>query len=441
MKYYLPFILLFLLIPGMACMADEPDSAYLFAYTSGKHRHTAGLHYAWSVDGHNWHAIGPEFRFLGSDFGAWGSQKKMISPFVFQDKQGMWHCLWTLNREVGQFAHAASEDLYTWKRQSYPAVMENGNVLDLEVSFDAGIGSYILTWLSETEGQGKVFQTTTSDFKHYAGTTGAGPSVRRNARKSFLLEGEQQEGVTVKVPWEQVDALIKRCQWSKYHEQERADNMSKDPLRFKDLHSLHASVTLEPEKSKAISDMLIGVFFEDINYAADGGLYAELVQNRGFEYALSDKKGRDQSWNARKAWSLSGDGITFAIDTLAPLHRNNRHYALLEIASPGAALVNEGFNGIPVTQGEAYYFSVFAKSLRGDGGHLLIRLRDEAGDIIAEGQTGEISGSWEAYEEQLTAGKSADNARLEIVPQFPGQLALDMISLSSLSTVPRISAF
>ena len=69
-------------------------------------------------------------------------------------------------------------------------------------------------------------------------------------------------------------------------------------------------------------DMLTGIFFEDINYAADGGLYAELVQNRGFEYQLSDRKGRDPSWNATKAWNLSGEGASFTIDTVAPVHPN-----------------------------------------------------------------------------------------------------------------------
>ena len=50
--------------------------------------------------------------------------------------------------------------------------------------------------------------------------------------------------------------------------------------------------------SKAISPDLFGIFFEDINYAADGGLYAELVQNRSFEYSLSDHNG----WNSFTAW-------------------------------------------------------------------------------------------------------------------------------------------
>ena len=104
----------------------------------------AGLHIAWSVDRENWHGIGPEFRFLGSDFGTWGSQKKMINPFLFQDKNGLFHCLWTLNNETGQFAHAASDDLFNWKRQSYPEVLENGNITALEASFDSDKKTYLI---------------------------------------------------------------------------------------------------------------------------------------------------------------------------------------------------------------------------------------------------------------------------------------------------------
>src|SRR5690606_33908991 len=102
MREKLLFIAFVFLISGMRLFANEPDSAFIFAYTSGKHNNTAGLNFAWSINRENWHEIGPEFRFLGSDFGAWGSQKKMINPFVFQDKNGLWHCLWTLNNKSGQ---------------------------------------------------------------------------------------------------------------------------------------------------------------------------------------------------------------------------------------------------------------------------------------------------------------------------------------------------
>ena len=429
MKVKIHFIGILILISGFRLFGNEPDSAYIFAYTTAKHNNTTGLQVAWSIDRENWHGIGPEFRFLGSDFGAWGSQKKMFNPFLFQDENGLYHCLWTLNNETGQLAHAASEDLINWKRQSYPEVQEDGNVLDLEVSFDADNKNYLITWLSEQNGQAMIFKTTTSDFKNYSATKDATASDRRNVRESILLDGEMQKGVIKKVSWSTIAALIKWEQWSKFHEQERADNTSFDPVRFKDLKNVQAGVSVYPDKSKAISDMLIGVFFEDINYAADGGLYAELVQNRDFEYRLSDKSGRDPSWTATKAWSLAGDGAGFSIDSVSPIHENNRHFAKLEIEKQGAALVNEGFNGIPVKQGEKYNFSIFAKSLSGKKGNILVCITNEGGEILAEGKTKKINSDWKKYELQITATKSSDKAKLEIIPQFSGNVALDMISL------------
>lgn len=97
MKRIYLFLLLIVSTGFQPALANEPDSAWVFAYSTTKNRGNNGLHYAWSIDRENWHGIGPEFRFLFSDFGAWGAQKRMITPFVFQDKQGMWHAIWCLN--------------------------------------------------------------------------------------------------------------------------------------------------------------------------------------------------------------------------------------------------------------------------------------------------------------------------------------------------------
>ena len=72
-------------------------------------------------------------------------------------------------------------------------------------------------------------------------------------------------------------------------------------------------------RAKAISDVLLGAFFEDINYSADGGLYAELIQNRDFEYDPSDREG-DKNWNSTHSWTLKGDKTTFTINTSDPIH-------------------------------------------------------------------------------------------------------------------------
>ena len=98
------------------------------------------------------------------------------------------------------------------------------------------------------------------------------------------------------------------------------------------------TLTLElTQPGKAISPDLFGIFFEDINYSADGGLYAELVQNRSFEYSDRDNK----DWNPLTAWELiqrDGGKGSVAVETNAPLNARNPHYAVLNVESAGAGL-------------------------------------------------------------------------------------------------------
>ncbi|MBT30536.1 MAG: alpha-L-arabinofuranosidase [Thalassobius sp.] len=405
---------------------SNPDSAYLFAYSVNEGR--SGLTLAWSVDKQNWHAIGPEHTFLFSDFGTWGSQKRMFNPDLIKDQSGKWHCIWSLNDKVGQFAHAASDNLYEWKRQSYPEVVEAGNVQNLEVSSTKD-GAYLITWETENNGKTSLFKTTTKDFKTYTSTKAATESERLNKREEVEINGQKQTGVVYSVQWDLIDGLIKNLEWNKFHQSERMEKMAEDGLRYNNLEPIEANISLEPTKAKSISDLLIGIFFEDINYAADGGLYAELIQNRDFEYDPSDVKGRDKTWDAKKAWSVDGDGISFSIDTESPIHANNKHFAVLDISKTGASLANEGYDGIAVKEGEKYNFSVFAKALEGTKQSLVVRLVDADGKVIGETKVKKVSADWKKYDATLTASKTAADAKLEVIPQATGKLALDMISL------------
>ncbi|WP_167605661.1 alpha-L-arabinofuranosidase C-terminal domain-containing protein [Maribellus sediminis] len=420
---------LVLLILAQNLLANQPDSAYVFSYATTKNGGHNGLHYAWSIDRKNWNGIGPEFRFLFCDFGAWGSQKRMLTPFLFQDQQETWHAIWSLNEQVGQFAHAATNDLFTWEPQSYPEVMNDGNVMLPEVSYQSNEQNYLITWLSNIDGDQKIFKTTTTDFKSYSPTVEGTENDRINAREEVLIDGNKQLGVISKVSWPVIDGLIKFYELSKFREIQRAERLTDDAERFADLKDLKAEITVDPENSKAISDLLIGVFFEDINYAADGGLYAELIQNRGFEYNPADTKFRDLNWNSKKAWSFTGSESGFTIDTLAPVHPNQKHFAVLTISQVGEALQNEGFDGILLKAGDKYNFSVFAKGLTGAKGKLLVRLVDENGKVYAQASTKPVAADWKKLELVLMANESIGNARLQVVPQFTGKVALDMISL------------
>lgn len=434
MKRIYLFLLLMATTGLQPAFSSEPDSAWLFSYSTTKNRGNNGLHFAWSIDRENWHGIGPEFRFLFSDFGAWGSQKRMITPFVFQDEKRMWHAIWSLNEEVGQFAHAQSPDLHTWDPQQYPYVMETGNVMLPEVSFQQAENNHRITWLSEIDGNTKVFKTTTSDFKSFASTVEGTENDRLDAREEVLIDGVQQFGMISKVSWEQIDELIRCYEWRQYREMQNSERLVDDDTRFAGLEPLEANITVQPEKSKAISDMLIGIFFEDINYAADGGLYAELVQNRGFEYSPADKRFRDNTWNSKKAWRFTGKEEDFSIDTVYPVHPNQKYYAVLLITNVGEALENEGFDGISLKAGDKYDFSVFARGLDGAKGRLLFRLVSESGNVLAEGITKAVGAKWQKMELSLTAKETTAQAKLQVIPQFSGKIALDMVSLFPQST-------
>ncbi len=208
-------------------------------------------------------------------------------------------------------------------------------------------------------------------------------------------------------------------------------------------HAEPLSLQIHSDASgKAISPDLVGVFFEDLNYAADGGLYAELVQNRSFEYSPTERT----EWNALSYWELlktgQGEGQV-RIGEVRPVHRNNPHYAVLTVKNPGdgVGLLNSGFDGIPVQAGETYRASFWSyqafmdemwgadNSIEGRAMPVTVQLQGADGAVIAQQQL-EVKGrSWKQYELKLVPSRTEPNATLVLLAHAKGGLALDMISL------------
>lgn len=427
----LSFITLFI---GQTClgailpMSNEPDSVYLFSYATAKNSNTNGLHFAWSTDQKNWTSIGPEMRFLFCDYGRWGVEKRMIMPFLFLAPDQTWHCVWSLNEHTGTFAHAESKDLIYWYPQTYPIVTTDNNCLEPAIEKQSD-GKYVVSWLSTGGNQKKAYSVTTVDFKNYSPTKEIALGDRLNQRKKVQISANTETGTVHKVAWALVESLLNKQKLNAYRDQQWGETSKTDSIRFASLKPLNASITVDNSKSKKISDMLIGVFFEDINYAADGGLYAELLQNRDFEYALSDKEGRDKNWNSTKAWHLTGNGTEFSIDSVSPIHPNNPHFAILKTTEIGSGLVNEGFDGIAVKSGEKYDFTLFAGNPDQKSKKLIIRLTGKNGESLGETSVSVSSSGWKKYNAVLVAKQTATDAQLEIVPQTAGTVHLDMISL------------
>jgi alpha-L-arabinofuranosidase len=180
-----------------------------------------------------------------------------------------------------------------------------------------------------------------------------------------------------------------------------------------------------------MSQDLIGVFFEDINYAADGGLYAELVQNRSFEYYPVMGYTTLQPLHA---WSLimkGGASAVMQIESTNPLNAGNTRYLKLTINDAGteAGIKNTGFNGIPVKLNEKYDFSVYLRSDSTFNQPVIVRIENAAGNVLGSDTIREITTKWNKYMLEILSNQTVDSAGLNIVTTGKGILYFDMVSL------------
>ena len=178
------------------------------------------------------------------------------------------------------------------------------------------------------------------------------------------------------------------------------------------------SITVDPAtKGAKIDDTMYGVFFEDINRAADGGLYAELVQNRSFEYSTAD----NASYTPLTAWTV--DGTAKVVDDDGRLNARNRNYLSL---GAGSSVTNAGYNtGIRVEDGKKYDFSVWARAESGTT--LTVSLQDAGGTLAAARQVTVKKNGWAQYRATFTAARTSSNGRLTVASSVAA--ALDMVSL------------
>ncbi|MFG2556351.1 alpha-L-arabinofuranosidase C-terminal domain-containing protein [Streptomyces sp. NPDC048581] len=178
------------------------------------------------------------------------------------------------------------------------------------------------------------------------------------------------------------------------------------------------AITVAPAaKGAKIDDTMYGVFFEDINRAADGGLYAELVQNRSFEYSTDDNR----SYTPLTSWTVDGTGQV--VNDAGRLGERNRNYLSL---GAGSAVTNAGYNtGIHVEAGKKYDFSVWA---RAEGGTALtVTLQDADGTLATAREVAVKKSGWAKYRATFTATRTSSDGRLTVASAAAA--ALDMVSL------------
>lgn len=183
------------------------------------------------------------------------------------------------------------------------------------------------------------------------------------------------------------------------------------------------NLTLKANKPGApIQPTMYGLFFEDINFGADGGLYAEKIKNRSFEFPQ-----HLMGWKTFGGVELRNDG---------PFDRNP-HYVRLTSAGHNhkhTGLENEGFVGIGVEKGEKYRFSVWARVPQGGEGRLKVVLADRnthgRSQDLASAKIKVTTTDWQKYTVELTPDQTCAHAVLRVFLRHPDTTAVDLEHLS-----------
>lgn len=165
-----------------------------------------------------------------------------------------------------------------------------------------------------------------------------------------------------------------------------------------------------------------GVFFEDINFGADGGIYAELIKNRSFEFAKPL-----MGWSIQRKRPQEGEIL---VVNRKEVNTANPRYLQVKKQTDDFELVNEGFKGIGVKKGLRYDFSVMYRQTK-PGVKLILLLKDAGNKIIGQGSlTPEQTGSdWKKQSASFTATETDPKAKFSLLFQGQGDIDLDMISL------------
>ena len=179
-------------------------------------------------------------------------------------------------------------------------------------------------------------------------------------------------------------------------------------------------LTLNTKPGAPVQPTMYGIFFEDINFGADGGLYAEMVENRSFEFPQ-----RLMGWNTYGNVTLSD---------VKPAFERNPHYVVLE--DPGhnqkfTGLENRGFFGMGLKKGMSYNFSVFARlhNLQGKVAKIRVELVDDQDDPIDKKVINIDNNQWQKKNVTLTSNKTVEKGLLRIFLTSTDGVDLDHVSL------------
>lgn len=187
------------------------------------------------------------------------------------------------------------------------------------------------------------------------------------------------------------------------------------------------------EKKEPLGD-LYGIFFEDLNHAADGGLYAELIQNRAFEFDPVD----NPAYTHLTGWEILGteEEMKATVLTGGSVSSKNPHYLALDVRMEGrgAGIRNRGYHdGIVFEAGNSYRFSCWAKREQDREAPLSVSLQDENGKVLDKKEI-ILSKDWKKYEAVFTPETGTKAGSLTLIPEGRGRVYLDFVSLFPVDT-------
>ena len=404
-------------------IVGKDSTCQIFVYSPAADQ---GLHLAYLTDDDRWVDVG---QLCASDFGPWGSEKKMYRPFVMKANDGTWRALWSVNARSPQFAVAYSEDLVTWRPQDYPIMKEKGirDVAAYQMD-DGSFDIYLKT------AKGKRYVHADKDFRTFEeDSLEATTDDILWQRDTATINGKLVEGNDFEIPAIHLNYIRA---WHKALAEENRENSRLLPHNEAELQAylkeknvelaagneVSAQLQIKVQKSHRISDKLIGIFFEDISRAADGGLCAELLQNGDFEY-----NGERKGWNAITAWQ--GLTSTSVVSSENGVSQNNPHYAILG----EKPIYNIGWEGISVKRA-AYDVSLYARCMDGKKKQLTVALVDAENQIVAQAKLKVQGGEWNEYKTQLVIsdkykGELGKDIRFAVIPKGKDRVAVDMLSL------------
>lgn len=173
-----------------------------------------------------------------------------------------------------------------------------------------------------------------------------------------------------------------------------------------------------------IEKTMVGIFFEDINFAADGGLYPERVKNRSFEFP-----------DALMGWMKAvPDGGSFTVRTDDPPSARNRHYLRIDSTGGAFGVMNDGFRGVGVEAGKAYTVSLLARRAGQGPPALTAEVRDSRGQVYGSVRIDGIGPAWARHAVTLTPAKTLAAGRLALLVDGKGALDVDVVSLLPVET-------